>query len=189
MRTAIAILQSGFTCKLSNLVSRDIPGRDTMKEDILSREYRVKENNNLYNFAIDEQYNEWRTDNKVLNCLEFKESVINATIDAYGVPSLFQWIEMQNKTANITPIHIEFFNDMIQFAVTGITKIDPVQWLALIEYSSINTSKQLVSPTLINSLAEFITYMLRHPKGMEKLIIYNMIIFGSRPYITTVAAL
>lgn len=129
------ILQSGFISPASpNFVKADDMSDQTINSDIANGR-PIKErlspffyHSGLNNLAVLESNN-----HQLINDFEFRERLLRANKDAFGLSSFFDWCLLQKDSPYFTKLHLEFMRDTFNFIRNGTRKVTASSWLALLE--------------------------------------------------------
>lgn len=193
------VMQSGFISISDEGLTKSSIHKDIINDNILGRDYRTTENRGFHANRVVDLYEKWRADTSVLNNFEFREKLLTATIASFQINSIFKWLVLQNEKCNLTELHKQFIEDTLRFISGEDRSIQTAQWIALIEVSynvsgvRLNpnrwfiTESNLTGALLPSSMSELLRLWTMRPGGFEDLLMCVFIIFGDRPYITTVA--
>jgi hypothetical protein len=173
----------------SNLIEQPPTLDDIMVKRLLMKDHLIS---NLDQFSMPEVsvlYNRWREAPDVIRDFEFRELILTQAFKAFRAESLYQWMVFQNKTANLTDLHIAFIASIVSFIHTGHRDTHVSQWMRLIEhtrhpqYRKIDLETlQLVPGTIVDLIQQWVSW----PSGFEDLLLTLYVIFGDHPYITNV---
>lgn len=195
-----AILQSGFICNLDQGLVRNEFVKDPFVDLALDKDHLKSKSLYFYVKEIDDLYEEWSKDTKLVKTMDFRERIIKATKKSFNSTSIYNWFNMQSNATTVTSLHENFILETINFVLGIPRNIQTSQWVRLLEISekaqsvTINVDKFFNQELYRNEikfssslLSDFIVGWTSQPNGFEDLLLSLYVIFGDRPYVTDVA--
>lgn len=192
---AYPVLQSGFISLTQNGMRKPEVIEPSLRQEIIFKEYKVPLKKFFFNPEVSELFIRWCNNPKCLKEFDFREKLIETAFDAFGGPSFYSWMALQNNKPTISDLHTAFLFETLEYLLIDKPRqIQPVQWTRLLEADAkthsvkIDLTKYFGTETLgVNSsvrlpvkLDKVIGMWLKKPGGFEDLLISLFVIFGDR---------
>lgn len=191
------VLQSGFMCVENPKLIRPTDQSSDLEFDayILNKPYKVDSNIYFFHSGVNTCYNDYKLNQRLSLDFNFREKSILEFLDALGVPSLADWILIQNNNPHLSELDKRFLLDMLKFIISGKRDIQPESWDLLIDKSNPynktpstpidiakyfkpgnSFDKDKVSFNIVDTLQEWLSMNM----GFSDFIVTIGIIFGRR---------
>lgn len=204
-----AILQSGFIAQSDKHLSKSVLIKDPYVDFTLNKDHLKSRNDYFYDSRITKLYTRVSSDTKLINSMDFKEQVLKFAFSQFPEKYLFDWIELQYVSENMSHLHAVFLTETIELVIFGeARKITATQWLRLLE-NDVTSKATLISfkkyfkdkyaskfsgpyehnvKTLENlQTLDFITQWSATPSKFMDMLVCLYVIFGARAVIPDVA--
>lgn len=196
------ILQSGFISLTEEKLSTPVKYNDLVISNVLSKDYRNPSNHYFFSKPISVLYNKWLSNANCLLDFAVREELLVVSKHIFNTPSFFKWVKLQLDRGDISQLHEAFLIDTLEYLTGQDRKIQPSQWISLLEKAIKSTSTQIniarffnkemyQSPQygdlLPNTVNDILSIWVSKQGGYEDLLITLYVIFGNRPYITDVS--
>jgi len=193
----MVVLQSGFISQNDDMLELPIDYDRNFIDNVLMRNYKHEQYSYFFSKNISEYYTQYRSDNTLSKNFHFRERVYKEAFNLFKTKSFVEWVNLQLKYGNLSPIHKLFLMDTIKFILNidvdaYSREVQPEQYIKLIERNiakkedSLSTSSYFDSKDmgqiqlLPNDLLTCIKLWLSKPKGFGDFLVSLHIIFGDR---------
>ena len=207
------MLQSGFVSLYDDGLTIRIPSRDRIVRSILQKDYLAPNNENKYDPEVDDIYRAYLADKKAMRSFEFRERVLKAAIANFRKDTFDEWVEFQNATKLMAPIHVEFVEETIKYVWYGRKRLLTWDsWGYLVENKPLQNNHRIDIPLLkatVNfdsrfdtvkdiilerehlgseawSLDHFLSTWVSREGGFNDLLETLNVVFGDRPGVANV---
>ena len=148
--------------------------------------YLADEKNHIYNEDIEILYSQYTKKSARTGTFDFHELILQAAIAAFGTTKFIEWLDIQNKSPNITYLHSKFLLDTLKFIETGKREMVLENWEPLLNSHALSSEWEDVTKTAIelnerlriHNLKDVIRYWCGQPGGIGDLIVTLHILFG-----------
>lgn len=208
------MLQSGFVSLYDDGLTMRIPSRDRIVRSILQKDYITSNNENKYDPEVDDVYRAYLADKRAMRSFEFRERILKAAINNFRKDTFDEWVEFQNATKLMAPIHVEFIEETIKYVWYSKKRLLTFDtWGYLVENKPLENNHRIDIPLLkvkvnfdsrfdstkdiilsrdadsVNdawSLDNFLATWVARDGGFNDLLETLNIIFGDRPGVSNV---
>lgn len=187
------ILQSGFlSSHEEGLINSEQITEDRFIRAIeLGKPVDTKGNAYFYNKDIDNIFNRYANEHRLLSDFDFREAIYFLAKTAFGTSDIEGWFTLQLESPYLTTIHRRFLNDTMEFIFSGNRSVGCENWLGLIYPRSCTTvdSKTEVlikdyfggdTPKLPRNFINLIAQWTQQKNGVLDLLYFLTIVFSKR---------
>lgn len=99
--------------------------------------------NLIANHYIDSLWKQYKTGDRFINSMGFREQILTTALKAFGTQSFLEWCILQTKSPSFTEMHKRFMNDTFRFLMTGKRGVNILNWINLINVRELTVRDDL----------------------------------------------
>lgn len=107
------ILHSGFVTTDSSKLLRSTVEDKGIRKMVIQPNALGEDPDSYYDSEVTNLFNQWRKDETILRCFDFREKALRVALRAFDDDSIACWISLQHCQAGVGYLHRRFLKEMI----------------------------------------------------------------------------